>query len=55
MLSVFSRGSKQQRIRVGTQDLKIAAITLAHGATLLTRNTRDFAQVPELNIENWLI
>jgi tRNA(fMet)-specific endonuclease VapC len=35
-------------------DLKIASIALAHDATLLTRNTRDFAQVPGLRIENWL-
>jgi tRNA(fMet)-specific endonuclease VapC len=41
-------------IRIGTLDLKIAAITLAHDATLLTRNTADFAQVPGLKFENWL-
>ena len=34
---------RAQGIRIGTQDLKIAAITLAHDATLLTRNTGDFA------------
>lgn len=43
-----------KRIRIGTQDLKIAAITLAHDATLLTRNKGDFAQVPGLRFENWL-
>ena len=41
-------------VRVGTQDVKIAAITLAHDATLLTRNTVDFARVPGLRFENWL-
>jgi tRNA(fMet)-specific endonuclease VapC len=35
-------------------DLKIASIALANGATLLTRNTRDFQKVPGLQIENWL-
>ena len=45
---------KEQKIRIGTQDLKIAAITLAHDATLLTRNTRDFDRIPGLKIENWL-
>ncbi len=47
-------GLAKRRIRIGTQDLKIAAITLAHDAALLTRNTGDFAQVPGLTFENWL-
>ena len=38
----------------GTQDLKIAAVCLAHDATVLTRNTVDFQKVPGLRIENWL-
>lgn len=45
---------RAQGVRIGTQDLKIASITIAHDATLLTRNTADFAQVPGLRIENWL-
>ena len=47
-------GLRAKRIRIGTMDLKIAAITLAHDATLLTRNTADFQKVPGLKIENWL-
>ena len=47
-------GLAKRRIRIGTQDLKIAAITLAHDATLLTRNTGDFALVAGLKFENWL-
>jgi len=35
-------------------DLRIANITLAHDATLLTRNSMDFTQVPGLRFENWL-
>ena len=42
------------RVRVGTMDLKIAAICLAHSALLLTRNLGDFAKVPGLRVENWL-
>jgi tRNA(fMet)-specific endonuclease VapC len=50
---VFERLVKQ-RVRIGSQDLKIASITLAHDATLLTRNRKDFIQVPGLRFENWL-
>ena len=42
------------RVRIGTQDLKIASITLVHDTILLTRNIQDFAQVTGLKIENWL-
>ncbi len=45
---------RRQGVRIGTQDLKIACIALAHDATLLTRNLRDFQQVPGLKVENWL-
>ena len=40
--------------RLGTMDLKIASICLAHDALLLTRNSRDFALIPGLRFENWL-
>lgn len=45
---------RRQGVRIGTMDLKIVCIALAHDATLLTRNTADFARVPGLRFENWL-
>jgi tRNA(fMet)-specific endonuclease VapC len=41
------------RVRIGTMDLKIAAIALAHNATLLSRNLKDFRKVPGLQVEDW--
>ena len=44
---------KQQRIRIGSQDLRIAAVTLANGGILVTRNSADFKQVPGLTFVDW--
>ncbi|CAN5914280.1 hypothetical protein BH23PLA1_BH23PLA1_39090 [soil metagenome] len=44
---------RKSRIRIGTMNLKIAAIVLAHDATLLTRNLGDFGRVPGLKVEDW--
>lgn len=41
------------KLRIGTMDLRIAAITLAHDATLVTRNIQDFQLIPNLRIEDW--
>ena len=35
------------------KDLRIASIALIHNATVVTRNYKDFSQVPNLKIENW--
>lgn len=48
------RAFRQQGIRIGTMDLKIACIVLEYDATLLTRNATDFRKVPGLRFENWL-
>lgn len=47
------RQLRKQRIRVGTQDLRIAAIALANNCVVVTRNQRDFGRVPNLVIEDW--
>jgi tRNA(fMet)-specific endonuclease VapC len=43
----------QAKIRVVTMDLKIAAIALTVGGTLLSRNRQDFELVPGLRVEDW--
>jgi tRNA(fMet)-specific endonuclease VapC len=45
---------RSHRIRIGTQDLKIAAIALTRDALLLTSNQRDFSRGPGLRVEDWL-
>jgi len=45
----------RQRIRIGTQDLRIAAIVLANNAILVTCNKQDFEKVPGLVQEDWTI
>jgi tRNA(fMet)-specific endonuclease VapC len=39
--------------RLGTMDLKIAAITIVNRSILLTRNSSDFGQISGLPIEDW--
>ena len=48
------RRLRGERVRIGATDLKIAANTLVHAGTLVSRNLRDFDKVPGLRVENWL-
>jgi tRNA(fMet)-specific endonuclease VapC len=44
---------RSQRVRIGTFDLRIAAIALSRSFILLSRNLSDFRQVPGLQIQDW--
>jgi tRNA(fMet)-specific endonuclease VapC len=44
---------RKLKIHIGTMDLRIAAIALAHDAVLLTGNLVDFRKVPGLRAEDW--
>lgn len=44
---------KAKKIRIGTMDLKIASIALSRKAILISRNLRDFEEVPNLVVKDW--
>lgn len=44
---------RQEKVRVATHDLRIAAICVAHRATLISRNRQDYAQIPGLTVQFW--
>lgn len=43
----------QQGRPIGPYDVQIAAIALAHQATIVTHNTREFLRVSDLLVEDW--
>jgi tRNA(fMet)-specific endonuclease VapC len=51
----YFRELRRDGIRIGTLDLRIAAITLAHDGILLSRNIKDFEKVPGLTIQDWSV
>ena len=47
---LFDRG-----ITVGEMDLLNGATALVHGLTMVTHNVRDYANIPGLTIDDWLV
>lgn len=42
-------------MKIGPNDLIVAATALAAGATLVTHNVREFARVPGLSLVDWQV
>ena len=45
----------QQGISVPTTDLMIGSVALVHNLTLVTHNTADFRNIPNLHLADWLL
>ncbi len=51
----FEQLRSQKGLRkIGRPDLLIACMALSRGATVVSRNKRDFLLVPRLRVENWV-
>ncbi len=44
---------KLNKIRIGSMDLKIASIAISQTAILISRNLKDFEEVPNLVVNDW--
>ena len=44
---------RKKKIKGSTHDLRIAAICVVSPATLVTRNRRDFQNIPSLSVDFW--
>jgi tRNA(fMet)-specific endonuclease VapC len=45
---------ERKGLKLDEADLRIACIALVNDSTLITGNTRHFARLDELRVENWL-
>ena len=50
---ILRQNSKALAKKKIEKDLRIASIALALDATIVTRNYKDFSQIPNLKMENW--
>lgn len=46
---------KTQKLNVGSMDLRIASLALEIGATVITRNRRDYERIPSVQQEDWTV
>jgi len=53
MASISLARLVDQRLRVATMDLRIAAIAISRNLILLTRNLKDFGKISDLRTEDW--
>ncbi len=44
---------RKQRVRVGTMELKIAAIAISNDAAVATANAAHFARIPGVKLLDW--
>jgi tRNA(fMet)-specific endonuclease VapC len=51
--AVIRHELESRDLLIGPNDLKIAAICLAHGLTLVSSNTKEFSRVSGLKVEDW--
>lgn len=51
--AIVSANRKIQGRNINTEDTQIAGITMAHGATLATRNVKDFADLDVALVNPW--
>lgn len=51
--AALARDMRSRDRRIGTNDLRIAAITMANAGTLVTCNVQDFSGFSELHTDDW--
>ena len=44
---------RRKGITIDDDDIFIAALSLEHNAVIVTNNTKHFAEIPDIQIENW--